>query len=237
MSEIPRGAIQVVLKIKTKWGKHTLTEDCKRRTKDYRLWEMHTQWVMIDPMKRVEPIFLQKAHDSWSSSDSGAWVHVDGDLEFTCKIFNDPKNISFNEENTPLNDTQTMLTLNDLNITDSTRPEGLPERPTNFVGPYCPKCILRWHKCLCITELDREDNVTQQMPMPRTSSPYPDESDKRLEKLETETEDELHQIDYRARPANDRRPPKHRCRQTFRISPPNWLKMTAPHLRQVPNIL
>ena len=78
--------------------------------------------------------------------------------------------------------------------------------------------------------------MTQQMPMPRTSSPYPDASDKRLEMLETETEDELHQIDYRARPANDRRLPKPRCRPTFRRSPPNWLKMIAPHLTQVPKI-
>ena len=66
------------------------------------------------------------------------------------------------------------------------------------------------------------------MPMPRTSSPYPDNSNKRLEKLETKTEDELDQIDYRARPANDWRPPKPRCRQTFRRSPPNWLKNNCP---------
>ena len=108
------------------------------------------------------------------------------------------KTMSSYKENTTIVDTQTMLTLNDLNITDSTGHEGLPERPTNFAGPYCPKCILKWPWCLCITESDWEDYVTQQMPMPRTSSPYPDDSDKRLEKLETETEDELDQIDYKA---------------------------------------
>ena len=107
-------------------------------------------------------------------------------------------------------------------------PEGLPERPTNFVGPYCPKCIIKWPRCLCITESDWEDNVTQQMPMPRTSSPYPDDSDKRLEKLETETEDELDQIDNRTRPANDKRLPKPRHRPTFRQSPPNWLTNDYP---------
>ena len=74
-----------------KWGKHTLTEDCERRTERYRLWEKHTQCVMIDPTKRVELILLQKVHDSGSSSDSAAWVQVAGDLEFTHKIFNDPK--------------------------------------------------------------------------------------------------------------------------------------------------
>ena len=53
MSDIPRDAIQVVLKLKTKWGKYTLTEDCERRTGKYRLWEKHTQCIMIDPTKRV----------------------------------------------------------------------------------------------------------------------------------------------------------------------------------------
>ena len=202
MSDIPRDTILVVLKIKTKWGKHTLTEDHERRTKKYRPWEKHTQCVMIDPMERVEPILLLKVHDSGSSSDSGAWVQVAGDLEFTCKIFNDPKNTSSHKENTPIIGTQTTLTINDLNITDDTGPEGLPERTTNFVGPYCPKYMLKWPRCLCITESDFEDNMTQQMP--RTSSPYPDDSDKRLEKLEMETDDELDETDYRARPANDR---------------------------------
>ena len=37
MSDIPRDTIQVVLKIRTKWGKHTLTEDCEKRTEKYRL--------------------------------------------------------------------------------------------------------------------------------------------------------------------------------------------------------
>ena len=208
MSDIPRDAIQVVLKINTKWGKHTLTEDCERRPEKYRLWKKCPQCVMINPMKRVvDPISLQKVHDSGSSLNSGAWIQVSRDLEFICKVFNDPKNMSSDKENMPMIDTQTTLTLNDLNITDCTGPEGLSERPANFVGPYCPKCILKWPRCICTTESGWEDNTTQQMPMPRTSSPYPDDSDKDLEKLETETEDKLDQIDYGARPSDDRRPP------------------------------
>ena len=116
--------------------------------------------------------------------------------------------MSSDKENTTMIDTQTTLTLNNLNITDDTGPEGLPERTANFVGPHFPQCILKWPRCICTTESDWEDNMTLQMPMPRTSSPYPDDSDKDIEKLETETEDELDQIDYRAIPSNDRRPPK-----------------------------
>ena len=86
MSDIPRDTIQDVLKIRIKEGKHYLTEDCKRRMEKYRPWEKHTQCVMIDLMKKVGPISLQKVHDSGSSSDSGAWVQVDGDIEFTHKV-------------------------------------------------------------------------------------------------------------------------------------------------------
>ena len=71
------------------------------------------------------------------------------------------KNMSSDKENTPMMNTQTILTCNDLNITNGTGPKGLPERPTNFVGPYCSKCILRWPRCLCINESDWEDNATQ----------------------------------------------------------------------------
>ena len=57
---------------------------------------------MNEPIKRVEPILLQKVHDSGSSSDSGAWIQVNGDLEFMHMIFNDPKNMSSDKENTPI---------------------------------------------------------------------------------------------------------------------------------------
>ena len=54
----------------------------------------------------------------------------------------------------------------------------------------------------------------------------PDDRDKDLEKLETETDDKLGQIDYRARPSNDRRMPKPilQCRPILSRSPPNSLK-------------
>ena len=113
-------AIQVVLKIKMKWGKHMLTEDQERRTEKYRPWEKCTQWVIIRPIKRVEPISLKRVHDSGSSSDSGTWVQVGGDLEYTPKVFNDPKNTSSDKENDPMNDSQATIALNGLNIIDKT---------------------------------------------------------------------------------------------------------------------
>ena len=83
MNDIPRDTIQVVLKIRTKLGKHTLTEDCEKRTEKYRPWEKHA----FRPTKRVEPLSLCKVHDSGSSPDSGTCIQASGDLVFTCKIF------------------------------------------------------------------------------------------------------------------------------------------------------
>ena len=183
-----------------------MTEDHEKRTEKYRLFKRHAQHVTIDPMKRVEPIAQSKVHDSGSSSDSGAWIQASRDLEFTHKTFNDPKNTSSDKENSPIIDTWTTPTLNDLNVTE----DELLKRPANFVGLCCSKCVLKWPTCICLDESDWEDNATRklQMPLPTTSSPYPDCSDKDLDKLETEAEDKLDQIHYRARPANDRRLPK-----------------------------
>ena len=128
----------------------------------------------------------------------------------------------------PINDSQTTLILNDVNITDGTGPERLPEIPPNFVGPYYLICMLKWCRCLCISELDWEDTMIQHML--RTSSPLSDDSNKNLEKLEMEMDEDLDEIDYRARMANNRRKPKPilRCRPTLRRSPLNWLMDDCP---------
>ena len=136
-SDIPRDTIQVVLKIKTSWGKHMVTEECEKRTKKYRLWERYVQCMTFEPTKGIESLSICKVHDSGSSLNSGAWIQASGDFEFTCKVFNDP---SSDKENNPMTNTQTILTLNDLNISEDKH----PERPTNVVGPYCPKCVLKW---------------------------------------------------------------------------------------------
>ena len=88
--------------------------------------------------------------------------------------------------------------------------------------------MLKWPRCLCISQLNWEDAATQQMP--QTSNSKPDNSHGNLEKLETESDKNLDEIDYRARPAYDRRNPKPllRCRPTLRISPPNWLRDVCP---------
>ena len=96
-----------------------MTANCEKRAEKYRPWEKHAQCITLDSTKRVEPISLCKVHDSVSTSDSGAWIPVSGDVEFAHNIFNDPGS---DKENTPMANTQTTLTLNDLNITEDELP-------------------------------------------------------------------------------------------------------------------
>ena len=58
--------------------------------------------------------------DSGSSSDWGAWIQVREDLENTPKVFDYPKHTFLDKENDPMNDSQAMIALNDLNIMDRT---------------------------------------------------------------------------------------------------------------------
>ena len=88
--DIPKDAIQLVLKIKTKWGKHTLMGDHERRTEKYRLWDKNTEKGKVVPNKRVDSFSLRKVHDSGSTSDSGTWITAPSEFEYRPKIFNDP---------------------------------------------------------------------------------------------------------------------------------------------------
>ena len=57
-----------------------------------------------------------------------------------------------------------------------------------------------------------EAHVVQQIPLPRSSSPYPDNQPRTLEQSEPETENNMDVRDFSERPANDKRPPKHPCK-------------------------
>ena len=97
--DIPKDAIQLVLKIKTKLGQHTLTEDCERWTEKYRPWEKHTKG---SPRKRLESLSPKKIIDTSMTSHSGPWLPTP-EFEYRPKIFDDPRNTSSDKENAPTN--------------------------------------------------------------------------------------------------------------------------------------
>ena len=80
-----------------------------------------------------------------------------------------------------------------------------------------------------------EAHVAQQIPLPRSMSPYLDDRSGALEELEPETDEDIDITDYMERPANDRTPPKPKCGLSLMIqnfcptsqTSPDYLVMTA----------
>ena len=110
--DIPKDAIQLVLKIKTKLGKHTLTGDQERWTEKYRPWEKHTKDNEVSSGRRLTFLSPKKIIDSSITSDSGPWLPTPPEFECIPKIFNDPRNISSDKENAPPTETMTIPALN-----------------------------------------------------------------------------------------------------------------------------
>ena len=188
LCDIPKDAIQLVLKIKTKLGKHTLTEDCERQTEKYRLWERHTKDSEGSSRRRLDSLSPKKVNDSSTTLDSGPWLPTLTEFEYRPKIFNDPRNVSSEKENAPPLESQTTSTFNNLNIME----DEFCDRTENLLGKET-----KW-----------EAHVVQQIPLPRSISPYPDDRPGALDQLEPETDDDIDVMDYMERPTNDRRSPK-----------------------------
>ena len=211
--DILKDTIQLVLKIKTKLGKHTLTEDHERRTEKYRPRERHTKNNEVSSRRRLDFLSPKKVHDSSATVDSGPWLPTPTEFEYRPEIFNDPRNISSNKENTPPLQSQTTPTCNILNIMD----DKFHDITENFSGKET-----KW-----------EAHVAQQIPLLRSSSPYPDNRPGVLEQLEPETDDDLDVMDYMERPANNKRLPK----PNKRCGPSLMIQSNCPILQAGPNYL
>ena len=97
-----------------------------------------------------------------------------GGFGYTPKFFTHPAPTSSDKENDPPNDTQTVMTFNNLNLLDDNRPQeevSLPKCPPNFVGTYFPTCVLKWSRCICIAESDWDDMV--EVRPPNTPNKFP----------------------------------------------------------------
>ena len=119
------------------------------------------------------------------SSDSGAWTPSQG-FDYKPKNFDDPRNSHSSKENKhPIEPVPIPL----LNIEEA-----------DFLN-RTEKLLRTDHKWKTL--------VAQQVPLSRTSSPCPINSQTRsLEQLETATEDDMDIRDFSKRPTNNLRPPK-----------------------------
>ena len=77
--------------------------------------------------------------------------------------------------------------------------------------------------------------MAQQIPLPRSTSPYLDDRAGALEQIELEMDEDIEITDYMERPENDKRPPKPKCGPSLMIqnfcptpqTSPDYLAMTA----------
>ena len=82
---LPIDMIELVLKVKTKHGKHTLKEDREKRTEKYRPWERWTDNNDKSPRHRLDSLSPSM------TSDSGPW-HPTPEFEYKLKLLSDPRN-------------------------------------------------------------------------------------------------------------------------------------------------
>ena len=141
--EFPVDAVELVLKMKTRCGKHTLKEDQEKRTERYRPWERQTDYKNASPRHK-----LDSASPSMTS-DSGQWLPTP-EFKYKPKLFSDPRDPSSDKKNMPPLEPIPMPVLNIEESDFLDRTKELLERDN------------KW-----------EAHVAQQVPLPRSSSPYP----------------------------------------------------------------
>ena len=144
-------------------------------------------------------------------SDSGLWL-LTPEFEHKPKLFNDPRNASSDKENMPPLEPIPMSVLNIKESDFLDRTKKLLEKN------------MKW-----------EAHIAQQIPLPRSSSPCPENRPGSLEQLEPEMDDDMDVKDFSERLANDKRPPKPKSGprlmiQNFfpsQLTCPNYVAMTA----------
>ena len=201
-----------------------MKEDRERRTEKYRPWERWTDDDDASQKRRLDSVSPSM------TSDSGQWLLTPMEFEYKPKIFDDPRDANSDKENMPPLEPAPMPILNIAESDFLDRTENLLRKD------------VKW-----------EAHMAQQVPLPRSSSPYPVNKFGSLEQLEPENEDD--DMDMRAfmeRLANDKRLPKPKCGprlmiQNFFSSPmtfPDYIAMNAaateptkPPIKEVRGIL
>ena len=227
--DIPRDTIQVKIKIKTRWGKNTLTDDKERRMEKFRPWGKCIPKVKILTTRKEVSKNPKKTYDSGSSSDSEMWIQVGESFGYVPKYFPDPAPTTSDKETEPPNDTQTVMTINNLNLLDKVRNQ---EDVALQNVPYSPTCVLKWHRRLCIKESDW-DEMAENFP-PKQGHLL---QNKTL--IESDWDEDLESVDYRARKSNDKRKPKTLMRKKLNIrgTPSCWPRNLTEEKCPTPSIV
>ena len=187
---LPKDAVLLVLKVKTKTGNHTLVEDMEKQTEKFCPWKR--------PSKDGKPV-LQKLPRIWTprkvdhsvTSDSGPFPSLI-EQEYKPKYFDEPDCLSSDKENMHPIESITPPSLKNLSLEEKNI-ENNEHKATSW-----------------------EANVAQNLDsLPRSSSPYPKKKICTLEDLETDTDDNMvDMMDFFDRPQNAKRSPRPKQAET-----------------------
>ena len=137
--QMPKDAVEVKLKVKTKWGKYTLIKDFHTRTEKYRSWDRADCRARIHARRRRRMLCHDNSNDEHkipisnsTSTDSGTYIPTGKGMGYPPKIFTYPKVAETVTHSNTGNDSEVEI------------PPHIP-----FIGDYCKACISKWPKCIC----------------------------------------------------------------------------------------
>ena len=92
MCDLPVDMVELILRVKTICGKHTLREDRKKKSEKYKPWE---RWTDDDiPKCRLDSLSPRV------TSNSGPWLPIPK-FDYKPKLFNSPRGTHSDKENMP----------------------------------------------------------------------------------------------------------------------------------------
>ena len=146
---LPKDAVLLVVKVKTKTGNHTLVEDTEKQTEKFRPWRKPTKDRKTSPRK-PPGVLTPRKNDNSMTSDSGPCPSSLTETEYKPQFFDEPECLSSDKENIPPIESITPPSLKNLSLE-----EGMTENETEATS---------WEASVAKTI----------MTTPRASSPYPD---------------------------------------------------------------
>ena len=125
---MPEDALEVEVKIKTKWGKYTMFQDTYTHTEKYHSWDRADMRSSVHTRRRRTPqreVMVSSNVNTNSETD----VPVGEGVGYPSQVFTDPEypaSVSHTEEE-------------ELNNVEGNRHK--------FIGNYCKKCVGTYDRC------------------------------------------------------------------------------------------
>ena len=177
-----KDAVLLVVKVKTKTGKHTLVEDTEKWTEKFRLWKKPPK-DGISSSRRLPGVLTPRKNDNSMTSDSGPCPSSPMETEYKPKFFDEPEYLCSDKENISPTESITTPSLKNLSLEEGIN--GNENEATSWEASVARNIVTT----------------------PRASSSYPNQTST-LEDLEPDTDDDIIDItDFSERLVNGKRSP------------------------------